>query len=47
MAEALAQLALDHLARGVPALRSMGAYRDTFRRTPHCWRLSRRQITTG
>ncbi|MCW2889289.1 MAG: hypothetical protein QOE54_2917 [Streptosporangiaceae bacterium] len=30
-----------------PALRSMGHYRDTFRRTPHGWRLARRQITNG
>ena len=30
-----------------PALRSMGSYRDTFRRTPAGWRLARRQITTG
>jgi uncharacterized protein (TIGR02246 family) len=30
-----------------PALRSMGSYRDTFRRTAAGWRLARRQITTG
>lgn len=30
-----------------PALRSMGAYRDTFRRTPQGWRLSHRHITAG
>jgi uncharacterized protein (TIGR02246 family) len=30
-----------------PELRSMGAYRDTFRRDPAGWRLARRRITTG
>jgi uncharacterized protein (TIGR02246 family) len=30
-----------------PVLRSMGSYRDTFRRTAAGWRLARRQITTG
>jgi uncharacterized protein (TIGR02246 family) len=30
-----------------PFLHSMGAYRDTFRRTPSGWRLSRRHITPG
>jgi 3-phenylpropionate/cinnamic acid dioxygenase small subunit len=30
-----------------PVLRSMGHYRDTFRRTPHGWRLARREITGG
>jgi len=31
----------------VPVLRSMGSYRDTFRRTAVGWRLTRRQITVG
>jgi uncharacterized protein (TIGR02246 family) len=31
----------------VPVLRSMGHYRDTFRRTAAGWRLARRQITSG
>ncbi len=30
-----------------PTLRSMGQYRDTFRRTRLGWRLARRQITAG
>ncbi|MGI8335553.1 nuclear transport factor 2 family protein [Actinomadura scrupuli] len=30
-----------------PALRSMGHYRDTFRRTARGWRLARREITSG
>ncbi|WP_106401681.1 nuclear transport factor 2 family protein [Actinocorallia populi] len=30
-----------------PTLRSMGAYRDTFRRTEHGWRLAERLITPG
>jgi uncharacterized protein (TIGR02246 family) len=30
-----------------PALRSMGHYRDTFRRTPQGWQLARREITAG
>jgi uncharacterized protein (TIGR02246 family) len=30
-----------------PALRSMGKYRDTFRRTADGWRLRHRHITTG
>jgi 3-phenylpropionate/cinnamic acid dioxygenase small subunit len=30
-----------------PVLRLMGHYRDTFRRTPHGWRLARREITVG
>lgn len=30
-----------------PTLRSMGAYRDTFRRTAHGWKLAERLITPG
>ncbi|UGQ11440.1 nuclear transport factor 2 family protein [Yinghuangia sp. ASG 101] len=30
-----------------PTLRLMGAYRDTFRRTPHGWQLSERIVTVG
>jgi uncharacterized protein (TIGR02246 family) len=30
-----------------PELRSMGAYRDTFRRDPVGWRLAERRITVG
>ncbi|MCW2916829.1 MAG: nuclear transport factor 2 family protein [Actinomycetia bacterium] len=30
-----------------PVLRSMGAYRDTFRRTPSGWQLAERLITSG
>jgi uncharacterized protein (TIGR02246 family) len=30
-----------------PVLRSMGHYRDTFRRTADGWRLARREITSG
>jgi 3-phenylpropionate/cinnamic acid dioxygenase small subunit len=30
-----------------PVLRSMGHYRDLFRRTPQGWRLARREITSG
>jgi 3-phenylpropionate/cinnamic acid dioxygenase small subunit len=30
-----------------PVLRSMGHYRDTFRRTELGWRLARRQVTSG
>lgn len=30
-----------------PVLRSMGHYRDTFRRTAEGWRLARREITSG
>ncbi len=30
-----------------PALRSMGAYRDTFLRTEHGWKLAERLITPG
>jgi uncharacterized protein (TIGR02246 family) len=30
-----------------PALRSMGKYRDTFRRTADGWRLRHRRISTG
>jgi uncharacterized protein (TIGR02246 family) len=32
---------------GTPVLRSMGSYRDTFRRTDLGWRLARRQVTSG
>jgi 3-phenylpropionate/cinnamic acid dioxygenase small subunit len=31
----------------VPVLRSMGHYRDVFRRTPRGWRLARRKVTGG
>lgn len=30
-----------------PVLRSMGHYRDTFRREPHGWRLVERLVTNG
>jgi hypothetical protein len=32
---------------GQPRLRGVGLYRDTFRRTPAGWKLSRRQIIPG